>query len=164
MAPSTYTSFYPLQKMLSINLSNIKNSELFLRTLRIEPWTAGWEARTLPLCYANPFELSNSHFVCYSFLGYKVTGSVEPDTVKISVKYRFLECRWIKSLPCHLWANIEWESGMVFKISVISLVSALFVIPPPPIFLFLFPSALTPWTILERQVLEKKLRGLRNQT
>ena len=52
MVWSTCSSFSTLLDVLSNNLSNINNSETFLRMPRIKPGAAAWEAQTRPLCYS----------------------------------------------------------------------------------------------------------------
>ena len=51
MFQSTYSSFSTLY---DVPLFIFKNSEKLLGMLRIEPRSAGWEARLLHLCYAPP--------------------------------------------------------------------------------------------------------------
>ena len=62
---STLSSFCTVHSFLSsavpwINLCDIENKSSGTR--RIEPGAAGWEARTLPLCYATPLLLF-THFI-----------------------------------------------------------------------------------------------------
>ena len=62
MVRSMYSSFSTLEEVPSINLSNIKNTEEFLGTPKINLGASGWEPQTLPLCYAPPPPLSLSMF------------------------------------------------------------------------------------------------------
>ena len=44
------------QSYFSKNNSELSREKKTLGTLRLKPWPAWWEARTLPLCYANPLD------------------------------------------------------------------------------------------------------------